>query len=147
MGMGLRRSISWPVERDIHTQYGVPAGVLFWKMASLSQEDIVAQLRLWKESVLANVPKAKLVRSALSVWSPWEYLLGLDGITRFSVILALIVCSYILFASMWRFSRMLMSFAVFVVQLVLVFLVVAITLQYRDGVTAWVQQAAAKLEL
>jgi hypothetical protein len=112
-----------------------------------AHEQIVTQFLLWKETVLRTLPKAKLAHSAISAWSPWDYLLGLDGTTRFAVILALIVCSYVLFSSVWRFSRMIYSVSVFIMQLALVFVVVLFAMQYRELFTQLVTKIAQKLEL
>jgi hypothetical protein len=111
-----------------------------------SQEQILAQILSWKHFLLSNIPKDK-VSQLSSQWFPWNYFLGLDTTTRFSVILAVIVCAYIFSSSVWRFGRMILTVLVFAIQLFLALGIIFGALQYRDSIASLLEQWAGKFGL
>lgn len=110
-------------------------------------DQVLAYLMEWRNIVLQAYPKAQIIKKFVDQWSPAEYLNALDGSTRFAVILAVILSSYIFLSSLHRFSKMITSFAAFLIQFIVVGITVILALQYRDAVTELARQVASKLDL
>lgn len=112
---------------------------------ALPHDEVLSQLLHWQQVFLHRIPEAKVLRAVLSSWSPVEYLESLDGLTRLAVLSVLVLCAYVLFSSALRLGRMLFSLLLFLLQLILVFAVVLVAVQYRDPLGAMLQHLVAKL--
>lgn len=101
----------------------------------------------WREFLLTQLVKQKMIEASVNYWSPLEYIFSLDATTRLAVIFALLLTAYLIFSSVLRVSRLVFSLLFFALQLLLVFVVVLVVLQFRSAFPTDLQHLLDKLEL
>lgn len=91
--------------------------------------------------------KQRASETILDVFTPLEYLAALDNQTRLAIVCALLVTSYVIFASVMRFGRIIVSVLMFTFQIVLVGIVILIAAKHKDVFGQPVKTLLERLEL
>lgn len=83
----------------------------------------------------------------MDFFTPLEYLAALDNQTRLAIICALLVTSYVIFASIMRFGRTIVSVLMFTFQVILVGIAIIIAAKHKDVFGQPVKTLLERLEL